>query len=104
MTLAIQRTRPDKQPGRHMVAKVGGAPHIAPFPCGCDIIHIDNSQLSYLSPACVEKLNARLRALTAECVMETFGISVKTWLKIRKGTPIRTSVAERLLQRVGADP
>jgi len=103
MTLAIQRARPDDQPGRHMFAKVGSAPHIAPSPCGCDIIHTDNPQLSYISPTCVETLNGRLRALTAECVMETFGISVNTWLKIRKSIPIRKSVAERLLQRVGAD-
>jgi hypothetical protein len=51
----------------------------------------------------VEKLNGKLRAQTAECVMNTFGISVNTWLKMRKGMPIRKSVAERLLQRVGQD-
>ncbi len=106
MTLAVQRARPDDQPGRHMFARPGTAP--LPTPCGGgsgggNIIHTDNPRLSYVSPTCVEKLNGRLRAQTAECVMETFGISVNTWLKMRKGMPIRKSVAERLLQRVGAD-
>ena len=78
MTPPIRRARPDDQARRHMFAKVDSAPHAAPSPCGCDIIHTDNPQLSHISPACVEKLTARLRAQTAECVMETFGISVKT--------------------------
>lgn len=103
MTLPIQHAQADGQPGRHMPAKVGRAPRAAPSPCGCNIIHTDNPQLIYISPACVEKLHGRLRAQTAECVMETFGISVQTWLKMRKGMPIRKSVAERLLQRIGAD-
>jgi hypothetical protein len=100
MTLAIQRPRPDDQPGRHMFAKAGG-----PIPASstCGIIHTDNPRLSYVSPTLVEKLNGKLRAQTAECVMNTFGISVNTWLKMRKGMPIRKSVAERLLQRVGQD-
>lgn len=103
MTLAVQRARPDDQPGRHMFVKPGTSPLPVACASGGNIIHTDNPRLSYISPTCVEKLNGRLRAQTAQCVMETFGISVNTWLKMRKGMPIRKSVAERLLQRVGAD-
>lgn len=42
----------------------------------------------------------RLTAQTAEIVMQTFGISVNTWVKIRAGQPIRASVADRLLRRI----
>ena len=67
------------------------------------IIHTDNPRLSYVNPKVVEQLGGQLRAQTAECVMDTFGISVNTWVKMRRGMPIRKSVAERLLQRVGVD-
>jgi hypothetical protein len=60
------------------------------------------SGLSYIDPDLVERMRNRLRAQTAECVMETFGISVNTWVKMRDGQPIRTSVAERFLQRLSA--
>lgn len=38
-----------------------------------------------------------------EQVMDRFGISVNTWIKIRDGIPIRRSVAERLLERLRRD-
>lgn len=101
MTLAAQRARPEDQPGRHMFAKTGAAKPAAAPACGSDIIHTENPRLSYVNPTIVEKMSSRLRAQTAECVMDTLGISVNTWLKMRKGMPIRKSVAERLLQRVG---
>lgn len=67
-----------------------------------NLIHSDAPGLSYVNPKLVEKLRGQLRAQTSECVMETFGISANTWVKMRKGMPIRKSVAERLLRRIGA--
>jgi hypothetical protein len=101
MTLAAQRARPEGQPGPHMFAKAGASKTGIIPNCGSDIIHTENPRLSYVNPMIVEKMSSRLRAQTAECVMDTLGISVNTWLKMRKGMPIRKSVAERLLQRVG---
>jgi hypothetical protein len=60
------------------------------------------AQLCYVHPDLVRNARDRLRAQTADCVMETFGISVNTWVKMRDGKPIRMSVAERFVQRVGA--
>jgi hypothetical protein len=48
----------------------------------------------------VEKMAECLHTQTAECVMRTFGISVNTWVKLKKGEPIRASVAMRLLERL----
>ena len=62
-----------------------------------------NSKLSYLDPAFIAELSGRLPAQTAECIQDTFGISANTWLKLRRGMPIRQSVAQRLLQRFGAN-
>jgi hypothetical protein len=59
------------------------------------------AQLCYVHPDLVRNARDRLRAQTADCVMETFGISVNTWVKMRDGKPIRMSVAERFVQRVG---
>lgn len=60
------------------------------------------SGLSHVDPALVERMRHRLRAQTADCVMDTFGISVNTWVKMRDGKPIRTSVARRFLERMAA--
>lgn len=57
--------------------------------------------LHHLDPAFIIELSGRLPAHTAECIQDTFGISANTWLKLRKGMPIRQSVAERLLSRFG---
>jgi len=103
MTPAVQAARSDGPIARRVFAPSGTALPTPISTGGTGIIHTDNPRLSYVHPSMVEKLNRRLRAQTAECVMETFGISVNTWLKMRKGMPIRKSVAERLLQRVGAD-
>lgn len=64
------------------------------------IIHTDAPNLSYVNDWVIEKLSPHLRAQTAECVMDTFGISINTWKKMKRGLPIRRSVAERLLDRV----
>jgi DNA-binding Xre family transcriptional regulator len=44
-----------------------------------------------------------MRALPAQtdaCLMQTFGISLNTWNKLKKGEPIRKSVATRLIERL----
>lgn len=61
------------------------------------------SSLRHIDPTVIAALHDRLPAMTAECIQKTFGISANTWLKLRKGMPIRRSVAERLLNRVQAD-
>lgn len=60
----------------------------------------DKRGLSIVDPEIVAELRQGLRAQTAECVMATFGVSIVTWSKIRDGKPIRTSVAERLVERL----
>ena len=61
------------------------------------------ANLSYVDDALVDFLRSRLRAQTAECIMATFGISANTWTKLKTGMPVRTSVAERLVERVARD-
>lgn len=61
------------------------------------------SSLRHIDQTVIAALNERLPVMTAECIQNTFGISANTWLKLRKGMPIRRSVAERLLDRVRAD-
>lgn len=58
-------------------------------------------RLHHLDPAFVAELSGYLPSQTAECIQSTFGISANTWLKLRRGMPIRQSVAERLLCRFG---
>lgn len=48
----------------------------------------------------VATLAARLPAQSKEMVQEHLGISANTWLKIKKGQPIRRSTAEMLVRRV----
>ena len=101
MTFAVENTRPGETAGPPMFRTVGGALPVSRPNNESHIIPADNPQLSYVSPMLVEKLRYQLRAQTAECVMATFGISINTWTKMRKGLPIRRSVANRLLRRVG---
>lgn len=102
MTLAVRTPAPEDRPRPPLFTKPAGAQPAAHAGSG-NVIHTDNPRLSYVNPSFIEKMNARLRAQTAECVMATFGISVNTWLKMRKGMPIRKSVAERLVRRMSAD-
>lgn len=101
MTLAIQRSVPEDRTSPPIFAKAAGPQPVVHG--GGNVIHTDNPRLSFVNPSFVETLNGRLRAQTAECVMETFGISVNTWLKMRKGMAIRKSVAERLVRRMATD-
>src|SRR3546814_3151185 len=51
--------------------------------------------MCFLNRHVVEVMRSNLQAQTATCVMNSFGISVNTWTKLRDGKPIRRSVAER---------
>jgi len=84
----------DTQPDRSVKSKS------APSRKASSLIHTETPNLSYVNDWVVEKLSSHLRVKTAECVMDTFGISINTWNKMKRGVPIRRSVAERLLDRV----
>ena len=56
--------------------------------------------LAQIAPSTATAMHRALPAQTAESVMDRFGISVNTWVKIRDGQPIRPSVADRLLERL----
>lgn len=101
MTLSVESMRYGDCGGRHAPASPC-PPLSANDQDDTDyIIGTDSPGLGYVHPRIVERLRHQLRAQTTECVMETFGISAHTWMKMRKGMPIRRSVAERLLRRVG---
>lgn len=55
---------------------------------------------SYVHRDLITFLQGRLPKQTPDCIMETLGISANTWTKLKKGQPVRTSVAERLVERV----
>ncbi|WP_454883180.1 hypothetical protein [Sphingomonas oryzagri] len=57
-------------------------------------------QSAVLDRHLIEHMRARLPAQTKECVMETFGISANTWVKIKRGEPIRRSTADQLVKRL----
>lgn len=52
----------------------------------------------------VATLAACLPAQSKEMVQAHLGISTNTWMKIKKGQPIRRSTAEMLVQRVLPPP
>jgi len=106
MTLAVKAVRSEERTSGSMFTAANGSSLASRFPSQRDgkyVIPTDDPRLSYVDPMFVAKLAGRLRAQTPECVMDTFGISVNTWVKMRKGLPIRKSVAERLVQRLGVD-
>jgi len=102
VTLVVESTRSGKKASGPIPGGSRGSAAVADH-ADTSIIQTESPGLGYLNPRLVEKLRGQLRAQTAECVMETFGISVRTWMKMRDGMPVRRSVAERLLQRVGMD-
>lgn len=55
-----------------------------------------------VDPQIVNRMMAQLPGETDEALMDRFGISYNTWRKVRMGSPIRHSVAERLEQRLCA--
>ncbi|ALJ12339.1 MULTISPECIES: hypothetical protein [Sphingomonadales] len=56
-----------------------------------------------LASGTIDEMARRLRAHTRDCVTETYGISLNTWQKLRKGEPVRASVVERLAERLQAE-
>lgn len=54
-------------------------------------------------PSMVQSMREALPCQSKEIVMETLGISYNTWLKLKRGESIRSSVAERLMRRFGGD-
>ncbi|MES2044446.1 MAG: hypothetical protein V4475_11245 [Pseudomonadota bacterium] len=46
-------------------------------------------------------MRARQTPQTDEALQREFGISYNTWRRIKAGQAIRTSVAERLIRRLG---
>lgn len=57
-------------------------------------------EAAVLPSRAVASMRQRLRSQSKECVMDTLGISANTWLKIKKGEPIRQSTAEQLMRRI----
>ncbi len=49
----------------------------------------------------VDQMKRLLPSQSKDSVMDVLGISSNTWLKVKKAEPIRASVAERLLSRLG---
>lgn len=78
--------------------------------------YVDRSRLLYslvdgsrhanavLASELVKLMRDALPSQSKESVMETFGISSNTWLKIKRGEPIRQSTAECLVRRLGRSP
>ena len=54
----------------------------------------------HILPAQVERMREMLSRRSDQGVMDVFGISANTWLKLRRGEPIRRSLAERLRERL----
>ncbi|WP_326914720.1 hypothetical protein [Sphingopyxis chilensis] len=50
----------------------------------------------------VAHMGRHLPAQTAACVMDTFGISINSWVKMREDQPVRRALAERLIMRLKA--
>ncbi|MFT3964362.1 MAG: hypothetical protein QM690_00585 [Sphingobium sp.] len=57
------------------------------------VVHLDGTF--------VDMLVRRRTAHNSVPLMNDFGISSKTWQKIRMGEPIRASLAQRLIERMG---
>lgn len=55
----------------------------------------------HIDPQIVQRLGMRLCSRKPDHIMEQLGISLNTWLKLLAGEPIRASVANRLLDRLG---
>jgi hypothetical protein len=67
---------------------------ITPAPTG-------SKSLEHLDPLLVQRLAQRLHCRKPEHIMKELGISLNTWNKLQEGSPIRASVAARLVDRFG---
>src|SRR5690606_32813576 len=62
--------------------------------------HLKPRSFSYIDQSVVDRLERRLRTQTRASLMQTWGISANTWAKLKAGEPVRTSLAERLIERI----
>lgn len=53
-----------------------------------------------LDPAVIERMKMLVESRTRTSLNDRFGISYNTWRKLIAGDPVRTSLAERLQQRI----
>ena len=61
--------------------------------------HIGSSKMAIVAPILVAKMQD-IWASSTGSTMDVFGISENTWAKLRQGSPIRESVAKRLIERL----
>ena len=61
-------------------------------------------QLVTFAPYVVERIATMLPAQSKEIVTEVLGISSNTWVKIKRGEPIRASTAYGLANRLALTP
>ena len=59
-------------------------------------------RLKKISPHTVDLMQSEDFVLTDESLNQVFGISYNTWRKIMRGEPVRSSLADRLENRVAA--
>jgi hypothetical protein len=56
-----------------------------------------------LSDDLIDRMRARLPSQSKEAVIGELGISSNTWTKLKRGEPIRRSIADRLMWLFGDD-
>jgi len=59
-------------------------------------------EMSSIPQDVLHLMRARQTPQTDKALQREFGISYNTWRRIKAGEAIRTSVAERLIRRLGA--
>ncbi|OYW48142.1 MAG: hypothetical protein B7Y36_16335 [Novosphingobium sp. 28-62-57] len=59
--------------------------------------------MEHLPTAIVDHMHRTRPALTDEALQDRFGISYNTWRRIVADKPLRRSVAQRLISRIGAE-
>jgi len=63
------------------------------------LIKTDVGSAAIVDPGIVDQMKGSLPSQSKDMVMETLGISSNTWLKVKRGEPIRRSTAEQLVRR-----
>jgi hypothetical protein len=53
-----------------------------------------------LSDETIRWMRARLPNQSKDALMDTFGISAATWVKLKAGQPVRASLVDRLRVRI----
>jgi hypothetical protein len=62
--------------------------------------HLGSNGLRTVDPRVVAYMRSTVRCQTDEVLNEQFGVSYNTWRKIIAGLPVRTSLANRLENRI----